>query len=344
MSKNWKAFELTVDRVADVKDCKEYCSMTIQDLRNVFVLADNKILLRNNYDKAWCVDTTTGKTLWNIDKINGIIVQDGIIYGNIARANICAFDSDGKKLWTQNVSDTTANITVSDSLIFTHTYSNAVCIDKATGKALWRTKLKGNTQLNAGVLSSGAYMVPYIPQKKKETVIAFLNKDSGALEKSLDVGDMGCGFGFVSENVAYWTPGMYNKEYIVVDTASHELMPGTLNIDNAEGMTEIWIHDMKRHNGKNYAVLVVRKDKLACPLYEFTGNNFKTIIPDIRSTGFMTYGNNQACMLVDEKVQVFNLRDGSEKSVTFDEEDAVAIAVADGTVFAAYEDKLYVLR
>ena len=341
-SPSWQSLELKTDRMTDIEECKIHGTLERADIQEVHVVGDNKLLLLDLYNNAECIDTLTGETLWRVDKIWRITVVDGRIYCREKSVNIAAFDSDGKKLWTQNVSDTISDITVRNGFLFTHTYSNAICVDIETGKALWRTKLNANTGLSAGLAGNNAYMIPYKTKKGGKQVIGFLNARTGAIEKELPVADdLGYDYGFTDGNVAWWTPGRYCKGFIMVDTETRTELPAKLNLDNAGDITEEWIADMRCHNGKNLAVVVVKNSEggLAVRVCEFRGNDFETVCPNVGSTGAMAYNSNELCILnnFNKYIDVFELSTGDRRriSIATGGRDMIdTIAACDGSVFA----------
>lgn len=342
MKYDWQPFEMRAGRMTDVKDCAIYGAIERKKIKKVYVVSDNKILLLDLYDNAECIDTSTGKSVWSLsdakNKIKRVTIVEGIIYCAVGSANIGAFDSDGNKLWTQNVSDSVAELTVKDGILYAHTYSQAICVDAKTGEALWRTKLNANTKLSRGLLSESAYMIPYIPKKGGKQVIGFLNTKTGAIEKELLVAEQDYNAGFVDGNVAWWTPGRYYDEYQMIDTEARLELPGRLKLDNGDNISEERIADMQRYNGRNLAVLVVKdnENKIAVRVCGFSGNDFITILPSIGSTGAFAYNNNDLCLVRDSDVQVFNLLTGEKRTVAFDASDRDledVIAAADGTVF-----------
>ncbi len=291
----WNPVEVVgKDNDEQVKDMKIYSSLVLSGHNtgdHVFTAGKNRIICSDLHDRFTCIDSLTGKVLWEEKNYAGHLCclyhpEDDLIYSGYDHRAVVATDpATGETVWKVNIVfsyDTFSSVfsLYQNKLLLFHSKSSAYAINKETKKIQWKVKFSGDLERYDGVIWKNYYIVQM--NKGSNEIFNLINIDTGEAERTIEVekgfkGRYGEGI-VVHDNLWYISD---DGTMCCLDLISGKMKDTALTTEFIHNPEKLFVHGFFYVNEKFYfRISLIHHDGSEDGFYECNKSmNIKKILP-----------------------------------------------------------------
>jgi|GEM_PF-3427084 len=290
----WNPVEVVgKDNNEPIKKLEIYGSLVLQGHNtgdHVLTAGKNRILCSDLHGRYTCIDSLTGKTIWEESSYAGHAhslyhPENDLIYSGYDNRSVVATNpATGETVWSVHIAfsyDTfSSSFSQHGNLLLFHSKSSAYAINKETKKMQWKVKFSGDLERYESVIWKNYYIVQL--DKANKAIFNLINMETGEVERTIEQ-EKGFksryGKGLVVDNDLWYISD--DGSMCRVDLESGQMKDMVLTTEYIHDSKKIFIHGFFYINEKFYFRLsLIHHDGSEDGFYECDKKmNVKKILP-----------------------------------------------------------------